>query len=117
MVYSTPPPEADYLMGPLEINVNDAKNGTRFVNLTDYSCLATHLWVDGVKAPEGDTFMPGFMPSLFKIGPKTTAGYRPAGSIEQLQSQLKRTYSNLVPLQKDFQVGGGRNESGLIIEP
>jgi hypothetical protein len=45
VIYSTNPPESDYLMGPLEFEacsrLSDLKN---LVNLTDFTTLATHTW-------------------------------------------------------------------------
>ena len=50
VVYSTPPPEADYTMGHLEILATSCGK-ENLVNLTDYSVLSTHQWIDGLTFP------------------------------------------------------------------
>jgi hypothetical protein len=54
------------------------------VNLSDYSNLATHLWVDGLKSDDSGTFLPEYLPGLIKINKTSGAnnraisvGYRP----------------------------------------
>jgi hypothetical protein len=89
--------------GPLEINANNASDGHQLVNLTDYSSLATHTWVDGLRFAGKSTFRPPYLPSLIKIGNKSTIGYRPHGSIEKVLPQLKRIYPKMV-LNKDVLV-------------
>lgn len=87
VVYSTAPSENDYLMGPLEFDAGGKLiDGKSLVNLTDYSSLATHSWVDGLKHKDG-SFHPEYPPSLHKIGPHglqhgLVVGFRPAGSFE-----------------------------------
>ena len=48
VVYSTAPPESDYSMGPLEVVATD-RGKENLINLTDFSSLSTHQWIDGLK--------------------------------------------------------------------
>jgi hypothetical protein len=83
IVYSSSLPKEQYLMSSFECYVFDNFQND-LVNLSDYSNLATHLWVDGLKSDDSGTFLPEYLPGLIKINKTSgannraiTVGYRP----------------------------------------
>jgi hypothetical protein len=100
IVYSCRPPEADYFLGELEIDAcsglpsadTSSAGASRMIlpllNLTDYSSLAPHTWVDGIKAPGESAYYPMYQPSLHKVIPEGVhVGFRSFGSLEAMRVQ------------------------------
>lgn len=104
VVYSTPPPESDYYyLGPLEV-ISTQQGKHNLVNLTDYSLLATHQWIEGLRFPDGDTYDNDFLPKLIRlrehhVSTGMALGFRPEGSLECIDTGRK--YENILEQFKD----------------
>ena len=88
VVYSTPPPESDYYyLGPLEV-ISTQQGKHNLVNLTDYSLLATHQWIEGLRFPDGDTYDNDFLPNSYDFENTMSAlngfGFPSEGSLSVL---------------------------------
>jgi hypothetical protein len=90
IVYSVPPPEEEYALST-DIEIIATGHGPK-LNLSDYSCLAPFVWVEGVKRSSNSSYL--HPPALLKTDAdlsKITAGSRPEGSIEA--SKFGRAWS------------------------
>merc|ERR1712146_469081 len=68
-------------------------------NLVDYSFLATHQWIGGLKFPGVDTYDNDFLPRLIRLQEHHTytgvaLGFRSPGYLERIN--IRRKYENIL---------------------